>query len=196
MVDAALRAAGHRTGRYTSPHLVRLEERFAIDGRAVTRPRSTRRSARSATPSRRCAPRRARGAPDVLRGHYRGGVRDLPRVPASTSRCSKSASAAASMRPTSSSRSSPRSRPSSFDHEQHLGDDAGGDRRSRRPASSSRGIPVVVGSLPAEAARVVRRPRRDATPRCTSAGECVADRRRADGDAPSRSRRRDAATAR
>src|SRR6476660_3443410 len=32
MVEAALRAAGHRTGRYTSPHLVRLNERFAIGG--------------------------------------------------------------------------------------------------------------------------------------------------------------------
>jgi dihydrofolate synthase/folylpolyglutamate synthase len=36
MVSTALRAAGHRTGRYTSPHLVRLEERFAIDGADVT----------------------------------------------------------------------------------------------------------------------------------------------------------------
>jgi dihydrofolate synthase/folylpolyglutamate synthase len=35
MVDTALRAAGHRSGRYTSPHLQRLEERFAIDGREV-----------------------------------------------------------------------------------------------------------------------------------------------------------------
>lgn len=35
MVEAGLRAAGHRTGLYTSPHLVRLEERFAIDGRPV-----------------------------------------------------------------------------------------------------------------------------------------------------------------
>jgi dihydrofolate synthase/folylpolyglutamate synthase len=32
MIDAALRAAGHRVARYTSPHLVRLEERFVIDG--------------------------------------------------------------------------------------------------------------------------------------------------------------------
>jgi dihydrofolate synthase/folylpolyglutamate synthase len=32
MVDAALRAAGHRAARYTSPHLERLEERFMIDG--------------------------------------------------------------------------------------------------------------------------------------------------------------------
>jgi dihydrofolate synthase/folylpolyglutamate synthase len=35
MVEAALRAAGHRTARYTSPHLVRLEERFNIEGRPV-----------------------------------------------------------------------------------------------------------------------------------------------------------------
>jgi dihydrofolate synthase/folylpolyglutamate synthase len=35
MVDRALRAAGHRVGRYTSPHLVRLEERFAIDGEPI-----------------------------------------------------------------------------------------------------------------------------------------------------------------
>jgi dihydrofolate synthase/folylpolyglutamate synthase len=32
MVERGLRAAGCRTGRYTSPHLVHLEERFAIDG--------------------------------------------------------------------------------------------------------------------------------------------------------------------
>jgi dihydrofolate synthase/folylpolyglutamate synthase len=36
MVSHALTAAGHRTGRYTSPHLVSLEERFAIDGTAVS----------------------------------------------------------------------------------------------------------------------------------------------------------------
>ncbi len=35
MVERALRAAGVRTGRYTSPHLVRLEERFAVDGTPV-----------------------------------------------------------------------------------------------------------------------------------------------------------------
>jgi dihydrofolate synthase / folylpolyglutamate synthase len=36
MVDTALRAAGHRSARYTSPHLQRLEERFVIEGRDVT----------------------------------------------------------------------------------------------------------------------------------------------------------------
>jgi dihydrofolate synthase/folylpolyglutamate synthase len=35
MVDAALRHAGHRTARYTSPHLIRLNERFAVDGRPI-----------------------------------------------------------------------------------------------------------------------------------------------------------------
>ena len=35
MVERALRAAGLRTGRYTSPHLVRPEERVAIDGAPV-----------------------------------------------------------------------------------------------------------------------------------------------------------------
>ena len=37
MVERALRAAGLRTGRYTSPHLVRPEERIAIDGLPVAR---------------------------------------------------------------------------------------------------------------------------------------------------------------
>jgi dihydrofolate synthase / folylpolyglutamate synthase len=35
MTDGALRASGLKVGRYTSPHLVRLEERFAIDGTPV-----------------------------------------------------------------------------------------------------------------------------------------------------------------
>lgn len=35
MVEAALHAAGHRSARYTSPHLERLEERFVIGGREI-----------------------------------------------------------------------------------------------------------------------------------------------------------------
>ena len=35
MLERGLRAAGYRTGRYTSPHLVSIEERVAIDGRAI-----------------------------------------------------------------------------------------------------------------------------------------------------------------
>src|SRR5881394_2560186 len=38
MVDAALGAAGRRSARYTSPHLVDLTERFTIDGRAIDEP--------------------------------------------------------------------------------------------------------------------------------------------------------------
>src|SRR3954447_25594800 len=35
MAERALRAAGYRTACYTSPHLVRVNERFAIDGKDV-----------------------------------------------------------------------------------------------------------------------------------------------------------------
>ncbi|HEY6356663.1 MAG TPA: folylpolyglutamate synthase/dihydrofolate synthase family protein [Vicinamibacterales bacterium] len=35
MIERAVRAGGYRTGRYISPHLVRLEERFVVDGREV-----------------------------------------------------------------------------------------------------------------------------------------------------------------
>jgi dihydrofolate synthase / folylpolyglutamate synthase len=34
--DAALRAAGLKVGRYTSPHLVSLRERIAVDGRPIS----------------------------------------------------------------------------------------------------------------------------------------------------------------
>ncbi len=36
LIDAGLRAAGVRTGRYTSPHLCAIEERIVINGLAVT----------------------------------------------------------------------------------------------------------------------------------------------------------------
>jgi dihydrofolate synthase / folylpolyglutamate synthase len=36
MIERGLRAAGYRTGRYTSPHLIDLEERFVVDGRPVS----------------------------------------------------------------------------------------------------------------------------------------------------------------
>ncbi len=36
MVDAALRAGGRRSARYTSPHLLDVRERFVIDGRPVS----------------------------------------------------------------------------------------------------------------------------------------------------------------
>ena len=36
LLAAALQAAGHRTGLYTSPHLVRFHERIRVDGKDVT----------------------------------------------------------------------------------------------------------------------------------------------------------------
>ena len=35
MLETALHRAGHRSARYTSPHLERLEERFVIEGASV-----------------------------------------------------------------------------------------------------------------------------------------------------------------
>jgi dihydrofolate synthase/folylpolyglutamate synthase len=35
MIDAALRAAGYRTARYTSPHLMAVNERFVVSGRPI-----------------------------------------------------------------------------------------------------------------------------------------------------------------
>lgn len=36
MVERAVRQGGYRTGRYTSPHLARIEERIAVDGEAIS----------------------------------------------------------------------------------------------------------------------------------------------------------------
>ena len=35
MMDSILRAGGKRTGMFTSPHLVRMEERIRVDGREI-----------------------------------------------------------------------------------------------------------------------------------------------------------------
>ena len=35
MIDSALRAAGYRAGRYTSPHLTSITERFTVDGAEI-----------------------------------------------------------------------------------------------------------------------------------------------------------------
>jgi len=45
MADHALRAAGYRVGRYTSPHLQVLAERFVVDGVAITEPALRREAA-------------------------------------------------------------------------------------------------------------------------------------------------------
>ena len=97
MVERALRAAGRRTGRYTSPHLVHLEERFAIDGEPVDARRARRRRSRDVLGDRSGLPRRRPAAPSrptffeattavalravpAARGRHRGD-RSRPRRP-------------------------------------------------------------------------------------------------------------------
>ena len=58
MVAHALSTSGLVTARYTSPHLVRLEERFAVDGRPVSTRVAGRRARRGD----------ARGGPPAIRG--------------------------------------------------------------------------------------------------------------------------------
>ena len=68
MVDAGLRAAGLRSARYTSPHLVDLRERFVVDGQSVAQDALVGGDDRGPRPDRR-APilRGAAGPADVLR---------------------------------------------------------------------------------------------------------------------------------
>ena len=69
------------SARYTSPHLVRLEERFVIDGRG-SRARRARRGGRAASARPpRCWSRRGEldDAADLLRVHDGGRVRAVPR---------------------------------------------------------------------------------------------------------------------
>ncbi len=60
VLDAALRAGGLRAGRYTSPHLVRLNERFFVDGEPASDALLERHAAAVAE-----AVASAKGAPDT-----------------------------------------------------------------------------------------------------------------------------------
>jgi folylpolyglutamate synthase/dihydropteroate synthase len=77
MVDAALRAAGHRSARYTSPHLVDLtsgSSSTAVPCRDALARR--RRDVRDAIDGLRATA--ARGAADLLRSDHRRRVRAVP----------------------------------------------------------------------------------------------------------------------
>jgi len=52
MADALARGAGLRCGLYTSPHLIRLEERIAVDGKEVSADRLLRAAERALAPLR------------------------------------------------------------------------------------------------------------------------------------------------
>jgi dihydrofolate synthase / folylpolyglutamate synthase len=156
MVDRALRAAGYRVGRYTSPHLVRLEERFAIDGEpidtetleAVTAEVLAADTAAQAD-GRLAAPAtffelttaialelfRRKGVRIAVLEVGLGGRFDAtnivsPRVAAITS--------------------------IAFDHMKHLGDTLAAIAFEKAGVIKP-GIPVVVGDLPAEAETVIQR---------------------------------------
>ncbi len=155
MVERGVRAAGHRTARYTSPHLDRLEERFVIDGREVStevlqRAADTVREAteRLLSAGRFEAPptffecatavafvlfREAGVALAVLEVGL-GGRLDATNVVAPI------AAAITSI---------------DFDHQAQLGDTLASIAREKAGVIK-RGIPVVCGPLPADALEIVR----------------------------------------
>ena len=100
MVDAALRAAGHRTARYTSPHLVDLTERFVIDGRPVDREGSLPSLPTSATVVDRLRDDGDSNAQPTFFEVTTAVAFELFRRARSRSRSARSASAGGLMRPT------------------------------------------------------------------------------------------------
>jgi dihydrofolate synthase/folylpolyglutamate synthase len=154
MVDEALRAAGHRSARYTSPHLVDLAERFTIGGRAVSRDAL----AAAVSDVRALVERlRGRGTLDVMPTFFEtttviafelfrrasvevavcevglGGRLDATNVLAPI------ASAITSI---------------GFDHQQHLGSTIA-EIASEKAGIIKPATPVVIGRMPGEARRVI-----------------------------------------
>ena len=95
MLAADPRRAGYRTGLFTSPHLCRVEERFQVDGRPITRRGTDAALLDVARCVERPDRRSALGPLDVLRGRHggrlpplrppagrRGGARGRPGRPA------------------------------------------------------------------------------------------------------------------
>ena len=81
MVDTALRAAGHRSARYTSPHLAAARGALRHRRQRGRRPtRSRRRPAASSDAAEALVASGALdGAADLLRVHDRGRLRAVPR---------------------------------------------------------------------------------------------------------------------
>jgi dihydrofolate synthase/folylpolyglutamate synthase len=155
MVETALRTSGHRTARYTSPHLVRLEERFVVDGEEVS------------TTDLRAAVERVRQAVESL---LRTGTLEAPPT---FFECATAAAfelfrragvefavleaglggrldATNVVMPVATAITS-----IDFDHQAQLGDSL--DAIAREKAGIIKpGVPVVCGPLPPEADRVVR----------------------------------------
>ena len=154
MVERALRAAGHRTGLYTSPHLDRIEERVAIDGLPV-----------DAAAFEACA-RHVLAMVDALRADGRLSVSPTffevtTAVAFEAFRRAKVAvavievglggrfDATSVIAPVCSAITS-----IAFDHERHLGSTLTAIA-GEKAGIARRGVPLVVGELPAEARTVI-----------------------------------------
>jgi dihydrofolate synthase/folylpolyglutamate synthase len=180
MTETALRAAGHRTARYTSPHLLRLEERFVIDGRDVASPELVAAAAHvqqaatdliatgelDAWPTFfECTTAMAfelfrRAAVDVAVLEVGlGGRLDATNV------VTPIAAAITSI---------------AFDHQAQLGDTLESIAREKAGVIKS-GIPVICGPLPEGAEAVVRQVAADTGARVVRALDAVSTSSRADG---------------
>jgi dihydrofolate synthase/folylpolyglutamate synthase len=156
MVDAALRAGGRRSARYTSPHLVDIRERFVIDGRPVG---AEALDAAIADLRRHIDTLRAGGVLDVQPTFFevttaiafelfrRAGV-DIAVIEVglggrldATNVVAPAATAITSI---------------AFDHQKYLGDTLR-EIAAEKAGIIKRGVPVVVGRMEPEAAAVIER---------------------------------------
>jgi dihydrofolate synthase/folylpolyglutamate synthase len=182
MTSAALHAAGHRSARYTSPHLERLEERFVIGEREVgTGELSTAAATVQTVVGRLIAEGVLSGPPtffecataiafELFRTHAVGiAVLEVGlggRLDA-TNIVSPIAAAITSI---------------DFDHQAQLGNDLTSIAREKAGIIKPR-IPVVCGPLPVEADRVMVETCRERGARLVRALERVAvERHRKDGE--------------
>ena len=180
MVETALRAAGHRSARYTSPHLIRLEERFHILGREVS------------TSDLRGAVARVQDAVESLQ---RSGALDAPPT---FFECATAAAfelfrrrdvqiavlevglggrldATNIVMPIAAAITS-----IDFDHQAQLGDTLEAIAREKAGVIKP-GIPVVCGPLPPEADRAVLETSRERGARMVRAAQIVRMAERGDG---------------
>ena len=143
-----------RTGLFTSPHLVNLEERIAVDGQSCSSDELVALVERLQPivdrMDRRGRAARGRVRADLFRADHRDGALVLRRSSGSKPPCWRSAWGAGSIRPTSAcrrSRSSPASASTTSPARQHAGRDrlregrhrqAGRARRERRNSTTSR----------------------------------------------------------
>jgi dihydrofolate synthase/folylpolyglutamate synthase len=156
MVERGLRAAGLRTGRYTSPHLDRIEERVAIDGAAVDEATFAGVAADVLEVAGRCQRTGALGVPPtffevctaIAFEIFRRATVDVAVVEVglggrfdATTVLEPEVTAITSI---------------AFDHERHLGHTLGAIAFEKAGIAKP-GVPLVVGTVPDEAAAVIEK---------------------------------------